>query len=226
MWNQYNHIVSISLSISRTFTSVFKNLEKKIIEIENILPKSFVIARSNEFSVNFDKDKINLCSVGRFSYQKNFDSIPEITRLLLDFGLNIHWYIIGYGGDENLIQQKIKAFGVEEQVIILGKKSNPYPFMKACDVYVQPSRYEGKAVTVREAQMLNKPVVITNFATSDSQLENFVDGVIVSLEINQCAKDLKELLVDKELQLKLSNTCSLRDYSNKEEIEKIYSFAQ
>ena len=50
---------------------------------------------------------------------------------------------------------------MEDKVIILGKRENPYPYIKACDLYVQPSRYEGKCVTVREAQMLGKPVVIT-----------------------------------------------------------------
>ena len=81
-------------------------------------------------------------------------------------GLDVTWYLIGYGGDEMLIRQKIAEAGMQDRVIILGKKDNPYPYMRACDLYVQPSRYEGKAVTVREAQLLGKPVVITDYATS------------------------------------------------------------
>ena len=77
---------------------------------------------------------------------------------------------------------------MQERVIILGKKNNPYPYMRACDLYVQPSRYEGKAVTVREAQLLGKPVVITNYATSASQLEDGADGVIVPMDNAGCAE--------------------------------------
>lgn len=115
---------------------------------------------------------------------------------------------------------------MQKNVILLGKKENPYPYMNACDIYVQPSRYEGKAVTVREAQTLAKPVVITNFPTSKSQLEDGVDGIIVPMDNEGCAKGIMSLIDDKELQQKLINNCKSRDYSNKQEIEKLYKIIE
>ena len=109
-----------------------------------------------------------------------------------------------------------------DRVIILGKKENPYPYIKACDLYVQPSRYEGKAVTVREAQMLCKPVVITRYATSASQLEDGVDGVIVPMDNEGCAEGIASVIRDEELQLRLIGNTKARDYTNAEEIKKIY----
>ena len=103
---------------------------------------------------------------------------------------------------------------MEKNVILLGKKENPYPYIRECDVYVQPSRYEGKSVTVREAQMLSKPVVITAYATAESQLENNVDGLIVPMDNESCAKAIAELLKNKKLCLELSENCKKRDYSN------------
>ena len=111
---------------------------------------------------------------------------------------------------------------MEDHVIILGKKENPYPYIKACDLYVQPSRYEGKAVTVREAQMLCKPVVITRYATSASQLEEGVDGVIVPLDNEGCAEGIVRLLKDSEKMKQLSTACAKREYTNAREVEKIY----
>lgn len=222
MWSKFNKIASISADSTVAFVNKFKALKNKVLLIENILPKEFVITRSNAFQVNFDQNNINLCSVGRFTYPKNFDAIPQLTRMLLDSGLDVQWYIIGYGGDENLIKQKIQTYKVEDNVIILGKKSNPYPYIKACDIYVQPSRYEGKAVTVREAQMLAKPVVITNFPSSGSQLINNLDGVVIPLETEKCALALKEFILDKEKQKTLIENCSNADFSNQDEINKIY----
>src|SRR5699024_3747669 len=95
-------------------------------------------------------NEYRFCSVGRFTHQKNFDQVPVIARLLADKGVKFEWYLIGFGDDEDLIRSKIRGANMEEFVIILGRKKNPYPYMKACDIYVQPSRYEGKAVTVRE----------------------------------------------------------------------------
>lgn len=170
----------------------------------------------------FDKSSINILSIGRFSEAKNFDNVPEICQRIRKKGLDVKWYLIGYGGDEQLIRSKIREYGMEEYVIILGKKENPYPYIKACDVYIQPSRYEGKCVAVREAQMLAKPVIITNYATSASQLEAGVDGMIVPLDIEECANAISEIIQNKDLLKKLSENCRQRDYSNMEELQKLY----
>jgi glycosyltransferase involved in cell wall biosynthesis len=222
MWQSFDYVASIGEDSAKTFSQIFPKLADKVILIENILPREFVIQRSNAFEVNFEKECVNICSVGRFTYPKNFDSVPEITRYLLDHQIRVKWYLIGYGGDEDLIKAKIKEYGVEEEVIILGKKSNPYPYIKACDIYVQPSRYEGKAVTVREAQTLAKPVVITNFSSANSQLKNGIDGVILPLETLALAEKLKNFINDIDLQKKLITNCRIEDFSNHNEIDKIY----
>ena len=111
---------------------------------------------------------------------------------------------------------------MEDHVIILGKRSNPYPYIKACDIYVQPSRYEGKSVTVREAQMLCKPVVVTNYPTASSQIKDGVDGVIVPLDNAGCAKGLARVIMDEHLQQQLVAYLQTHDYGNETEVEKIY----
>jgi glycosyltransferase involved in cell wall biosynthesis len=154
--------------------------------------------------------------------QKNFDRVPDITRRLLSMGLNVKWYLIGYGGDEALIRQRIAEAGMEERVVILGKKDNPYPYIAACDLYVQPSRYEGKSVTVREAQILERPVVIARYTTSASQLQDGVDGVIVPQDDQGCAEGIAALLRHPEKMRQLSEACADIDHTNATEVEKIY----
>ena len=110
---------------------------------------------------------------------------------------------------------------MQDRVIILGKKDNPYSYMRACDLYVQPSRYEGKAVSVREAQLLCKPVIITKYDTSDSQLEDGTDGIVVPMDNEGCASGIAALLRDPERMRQLSENCKKRDYTNSAEVEKI-----
>ena len=123
---------------------------------------------------------------------------------------------------EELIKEKIREEKMENHVILLGKKQNPYPYIKACDIYVQPSRYEGKSVAVREAQLIKKPVIITNYSTAKSQLENEIDGLIVPMENKDCADQMVEIIQDVEKLRKISEACSKRDYSNKREVQKLY----
>ena len=227
IWRSYNYIASISNDVTRTFLQVFPTLAPKIMEIENILSPAFVRKRAELEDTDKEfrqTDKISLLSIGRYSEQKNYDNVPDICkRLIGKTKLNIKWYIIGYGGDEALIRQKIKEAGMEEHVILLGKRSNPYPYIKACDIYVQPSRYEGKSVTVREAQMLCKPVVVTNYPTAPSQIRSGIDGVIVPMDNEGCAHGLAEVICDKPLQERIIAHLKTHDYGNESEVEKIYT---
>ena len=227
VWQKYDYVASISSDVTNTFLQVFPSLAPKIVEIENTLSPTFVRKRAE--LQNVDKEirhegTITLLSVGRFSDAKNYDNVPDICkRLINETKLNIKWYIIGYGGDEALIRKKIKEAGMEEHVILLGKRSNPYPYIKACDIYVQPSRYEGKSVTVREAQMLCKPVVVTNYPTAPSQIRSGIDGVIVPMDNEGCAHGLAEVICDKPLQERIIAHLKTHDYGNESEVEKIYT---
>lgn len=227
VWQKYDYVASISGDVTNTFLQVFPSLAPKIVEIENILSPTFVRKRAE--LQNVDKEirhegTITLLSVGRFSDAKNYDNVPDICKRLINkTKLNIRWYIIGYGGDEALIRKKIKEAGMEEHVILLGKRSNPYPYIKACDIYVQPSRYEGKSVTVREAQMLCKPVVVTNYPTAPSQIRSGIDGVIVPMDNEGCAHGLAEVICDKPFQERIIAHLKTHDYGNESEVEKIYT---
>lgn len=224
VWSVFDHIVSISPDVTKTFLQVFPSLKNKIVKIENILSAGFVRKRAEEFDTTNEIRKganvINVLSVGRFAEAKNYDNIPDICRRVREQGIDLRWYIIGYG-EEALIRQKIHEAGMEDYVIILGKRTNPYPYMKACDIYAQPSRYEGKSVTVREAQMLCKPVVITNYATAMSQIQNGVDGVIVPMDNEGCAKGIATFIKNRHLQKEIINYLHDHDYGNMDEAKKI-----
>ena len=225
MWNRYDCIVSISTQVTNNFLIVFPELGSKIIEIHNMIPMDYLNQKKDMFTTEGEMPQdgsIRLLSIGRFCTAKNFDNVPDICSRIRTKGLNVKWYLIGYGADEELIKKKIKEAGMQNHVIILGKKENPYPYIKSCDLYVQPSRYEGKCVSVIEAQVLNKPVVITDFATSSSQLENGVDGVIVPLDNEKCASAICDLLNNDAKMLELIRNCKKTDFSNKEEVRKLY----
>lgn len=224
VWSQFDHIVSISEDVTRAFLKVFPTLTGKIIEIANILSPQTVRVKALIDKVNFpiQKGRVNLLSIGRFSSQKNFDNVPDICRRILQEGCDVYWYIVGYGGDEHLIKEKIKEAGMENRVILLGKQENPYPFINGCDIYVQPSRYEGNAVTVREAQILCKPVIITNYPTAHSQIKHGVDGVIVPLDNVGCAHEIAQFIKSEELQQNIVGYLKEHDYGNEKEVQKLY----
>ena len=228
MWKGYDHIVSISEKCTEAFLTKFPRLNDKVIRIDNIITRE-MIEKQAEVTMHkceMKGDFIKLLSVGRFTYAKNFDNIPEICKYIVTSGINVKWYLIGYGRDEELINSKIDEYHMQNHVILLGKTENPYPYIRECDIYVQPSRYEGKAVTVREAQILQKPVVITDFPTAKAQLEDGYDGLIVPADNQGCATGIINLIKNRKLQEKLINNMRQEEYSNESEISKIYSLME
>lgn len=224
VWSQFDHIVSISEDVTRAFLQVFSTLAGKIIRIANILSPKSVREKALTGKVDFpvQNGRVNLLSVGRFTFAKNFDNVPDICRRILQEGCDVYWYIVGYGGDEHLIKEKIKEAGMESCVILLGKQENPYPFIKGCDIYVQPSRFEGNAVTVREAQILCKPVIVANYPTAHSQIQQGIDGIIVPQDNAGCAHEMAGFIKNKELQQNIVSYLKEHDYGNEKEVQKLY----
>lgn len=226
-WSVFDKIAGVSDDVCSAFAKVYPSLTNRLITIENVLSPDFVRAQAKlDVPAEIERDIPSILSVGRFCKAKAFDLVPKYCRIMLDKGCKFKWYIIGYGGDEELIKREVKKYGVEDTVIILGKKTNPYPYMAACDIYAQPSRYEGKAVTVREAQILSKPIVITDFETAPTQVENGVDGIICRMQPDIIADTLIELINSKEKQEELSRNCLARDYSNTHSTDIIYKFIE
>lgn len=225
VWSQFDHIVSISEDVTRAFLKVFPTLAGKIIGIANILSPQMVRQKALAGKLDFPTQdgRINLLSVGRFTIAKNFDNVPDICRRIMKEGCDVYWYIVGYGGDEHLIKEKIKEVGMESRVILLGKQENPYPFIKECDIYVQPSRFEGNAVTVREAQILCKPVIVANYPTAHSQIKQGIDGIIVPQDNAGCAHEIAQFIKNKELQQNIISYLNEHDYGNEKEVQKLYS---
>ncbi len=222
-WEKMDDIISVSPDVSQSFSKVFPSQASKIKLIENCLDPTWVRDMAERESADeVVKDgKFTLCSVGRLTHPKAFDEAAVVSRRLRNLGLDHRWYVIGFGPDENLIRQKIVEQGVQDSFILLGKKTNPYPYMKACDIYVQPSRYEGKAVAVREAQMLKKPVVIAGFSTAPSQLDHDVDGIIAEPGIDGLVKAIHALAHNASLRARLSMATASRDYGNLNEVDKV-----
>ena len=234
IWNKYDYIASISDDVTKSFLYIFPELKNRIIIIKNIISTSFVRSQSiiNDVhqEIPTEKNTVRLLSIGRISPPKNFDNIPDICQRVNNILSNknsgnlfkIKWYIIGYGPDEMLLKAKIHESGVEDSVILLGKKTNPYPYIHECDIYIQPSRYEGNCVAVREAQILGKPVIITDYPTASSQIEDNKDGVIVPLDNQLCAEGIVNFIVDSVKQQEIKNYLNNHDYGNEKEVDIIY----
>lgn len=225
VWSKFDYIVSISDAVTSAFVTQYPALAGKMKLIENITSPAFIRKMAEEDPVTADdtfRDSFNIVSVGRLSYVKGFDMAVKALRILHDRGLtHIQWRIVGYGGFEPELKELIAEYGLQDSFILVGKKTNPYPYIKACDLYVQPSRYEGKAVTVTEAKILGKPILITRYPTSASQIEEGVDGITCELSPEGIADGIAYLYNHQEIRHTLMNNIRDKDFGNDNELRKL-----
>lgn len=230
VWQRFDHIFAVSEQCKHTFLSVYPSLSSCVTVMENIQSPERVRSLATQYKPNWrgaTNESFCIVSVGRLSYVKGFDMAIRALRRLHDKGYtNVKWYVIGYGGFEQELKEVIADCKLQESFFLLGKKTNPYPYMKMCDLYVQPSRYEGKAVTVTEAQILARPVLITDYPTAKSQVTPSEDGMICSCSVEGLAEAIERLYHDEALRRRLTEQLQRRVFGNVEELNKLYTLTE
>ncbi|MEN1970004.1 glycosyltransferase [Lentibacillus sp. N15] len=229
MWRKFDHLVAVSEGCRASFLEKYPELKQKVQVIENISSPELIRSLADQPSADNSMvadPRFKVVTVARLSHAKGIDQAVKALKLLKDKGYeNIAWYVVGYGGDEKVMRKLIVDNDLTNSFFLLGKQINPYPFMKAADLYVQPSRYEGKAVTVGEAQILGKPVLITNYPTARSQVNDGLDGVICGKSVEGIADGVERLYKDAEMRGRLAAACLNFNYQQNE-LNRLYNIME
>lgn len=223
-FNKLNYVFTVSEECLNVLNKVFPQYSNKNKLMYNIVSSKTInkLALEEVTDVDFKQTDINIISVGRLNYQKGFEMAIEACSILVNKGYKIKWNILGEGADREKLQKLINDLEIGKNFKLLGIKENPYPYIRRSDIYVQPSRFEGKSIAIDEAKILNKPIVVTNFSTVKDQIEDKVNGLICDMNSMDLADKIEELIVNRELKEKLSENLSKERLGNECEINKIY----
>ncbi|MGG0729865.1 glycosyltransferase [Bacillus paramycoides] len=221
-FHSLNHIVTVSEECANVLRERFPIYNDKIGVIHNVVSPSTINKMSQE-KVDIEHKGIKLVSVGRLSSEKGFDLAIEACKNLIGNGYDIKWYIIGEGKDRDKFKKMIEENELQDHFLLLGLKENPYPYIRVADIYVQPSRFEGKSIAIDEAKILHKPIVVTNFSTAKDQIDNEENGIIVDMDAHSLSEGIKKLIHHEELRNKLIHNLSDEKLGTESEITKLYT---
>lgn len=203
------------------------DLTKTTVYYNRLNGKEIIKKSQEEMDCTFSKDSMNLLTVGRVSSEKGQDMIPKIVRNLSDKGYLVHWYIIGDGPNLNKVKELINEKNVNDRVTLLGIKNNPYPYMKACDIYIQPSYTEGYSTTICEAGILGKAIIGTRPSGGiRDQIENGESGLIVDASIEELEKGIIKLMKNSFLRNKFEQNILKKDFEGRGEIKKFINYVE
>lgn len=222
-YDKYNNIVAVSSSAKDVFIETFNQYKDKIKVIYDINDFNFINKMSKlEYGYKDNFKGIKILTVGRLANQKGYDLALDACKRLKGEGINFRWYSLGVGPLENYIKEYISKNNLEENFKLLGVKSNPYPYIKNCDIYVQSSRFEGFGLAIAEARMLNKPVVTTEFDAVYNQMIQEKNGLVVKMDGESLYRGIKRMIDDKELRDNIIRYLESEKKGNIEELDKFY----
>lgn len=220
----FDKIFTVSDEVWEAFLKAYPELPDKTEVFHNILNKEEIVRRAEEgegFTDGFTG--MRLLSVGRLTAQKAFEVSVDAMKRLKDAGKNVRWYVLGEGDQRKKLQEQIDALGLTEDFILYGAVNNPYPFMKQADIYVHASRFEGKSIAIQEAQILGKPMVVSDCSGNREQVCHGKDGLMCGLTPDSLAENIMLLLEDEALRRKLGAAAAKKNADAAEEIQKLLS---
>ena len=199
-YKKFDKIFVVSEEGKEKLIDLIPALNNKVEAFFNIISCNLIENMSkNEKSFDDLFNGVRILTVGRLSKEKGQELTINVLARLKNEGYKVRWYCIGDGPEKDNYRNRIKGLDIENDYILLGSKLNPYPFMKDCDIYVQPSKHEGYCITLGEARCFDNPIVTTNFTGANEQIKNEITGLVCDISEQGIYQAIKRLLDNKEL---------------------------
>lgn len=220
----YDKIFPISDEVKDAFLTVYPECKNKTEVFHNLINRQRILQMAEMpggFSDGFNGKRI--LTVGRLTAQKDFAQSVQAMKLLKEQGIKARWYILGEGEQRTELEALIKRLGLEQEFILCGSVDNPYNYLKQADIYVHATRFEGKSIAIQEAQVLGKPILVSDCSGNREQVIDGVDGRLCELTPEAICAGVRELLDDEEKCAKWGAEAAGRQMTESRETEKLLS---
>ncbi|MBQ9375178.1 MAG: glycosyltransferase, partial [Ruminococcus sp.] len=208
----FDKIMCVSKGVQEVLSALYPDYSDKMDYIENYVDINDIEEKSKAFRVDVPSDKLILCSCGRFTTVKGFDIAVDAAKELKDKGVDFVWYFVGDGVERADIEKRINSNNLNDNIIITGMQENPYPYLRCCHIYVQPSREEAHPLSLIEAKILLKPVVTTATVGGKTIINHDISGKIADINANSIADSILSLNNDKQLYQSIVANLKAIDY--------------
>ena len=191
-YGKFDRIFTVSDEVREHFMEVYPEYETKVSVFHNMVNQERIRRMADE-GTGFEDDfqGYRILTIGRLARQKRYDmAIQAMTLLKEKCQIPVRWYVLGEGDLRESLEQQIKEAHLEKDFILLGVKSNPFPYYRECDLYVHATGFEGKSIAIQEAQTLGKPILATDCSGNREQIVQDVDGRMCPLDPESISSEI------------------------------------
>lgn len=198
-YKRYDRIICVSEKVKNSFENLF-DIRHNTVVLHNVVDSNMIIAKSSlPLPEHIKPGEFTIACVGRLSSEKNPIRLLQVHKRLIDNGFMHTLWLVGDGELREEVRKEICKLNVSSSVQMLGFQSNPYPFMRAADILVSASIYEGFSTFVTEGLILGRPIVTTDCSGMEELLGKNQYGLIVENSEDGLYDGLAEMIQNKEL---------------------------
>lgn len=220
-FERLNYIATNSEYNLKVLQSIFPSIADRFLLLKTIIIPELIRKKANckkGFTDQFSGTRV--LTLSRYDHTKGTDLAIDTCELLIKKDINFRWYVMGKG-PKNHYHDIIKKRQLQNHFVLLNPRSNPFPYVKECDIYIQPSKYEGSSNAVKEALVLKKPTIITNFKTAPEHITHMQNGLIAEMSAESLSDAIIALISDTRLRESIVKNLSENSEANTKEVGKI-----
>jgi len=222
-YEEFDVIVNVSYACKKIFDEIIPKYEYKSKVVYNMLNYNQIYEKANEQSP-YDSNYFNIVTVARLDNRtKRIDRVVECCEYLKHDGFNnFRWYIVGDGPDMKLLQQMVREKSVQDVVLFVGRKENPYPYIKNADILVMTSDFEAHSMVLLESLALGTPIICTSYPSAKEIVINGVNGFLVEKDSYAIYNLIKQLITDRAIVQKLRLNIDKTEKNNEISLRQFY----
>lgn len=229
-YTRFKKVFCVSEEVREVFATVYPEVSGEV--FHNLISRGRIREMAEEpggFSDDFDG--VRILTVGRLNAQKGLEVSIRALKLLKEAGVRARWYVLGEGDERTRLEACIREQGLEEDFILPGTVSNPYPYFAQADIYVHATRYEGKSIAIQEAQILGCAVLVSDCSGNREQVEDGVDGLLCEFAEASVRDGILRLLREEGLRERLGKRAAEKlgmedEMKNEREIGRLLSLME
>ena len=220
-----DHFFGVSQKVADEFTARLGEFAGKTSVAMNGIPRQKILEEGSRFvPEEYGSDRLSILTVGRLEEQKGYDLAIDACKMLVNagYGGRFRWFAVGEGTQKDALTKKVKRCALEDHFRLLGMRENPYPYFRCCDLYVQPSRHEGWGLTVTEAKLFCRPIIVTDFAGAREQITDGVTGRVGAVDAREIFEAVRETMDSQTLRDRYTANLSREDIGLDDEYIRRY----
>ena len=203
----YDKLYCVSDAVYDKLASMFPEKRSRMEVLHNFIDADEIRRKSEEKAdISEFTGEFKILTIARLEYQKGIDIAISAAQILKERGIPFKWYVIGDGSERKRLGRMIRAKGLDNSFILLGIRQNPYPYLKACDLFALTSRFEGYPVTLIEARALCVPILASDMPCIREQISDGVNGILTPADPKKIADRINEFRKDP------SKACKMREH--------------